>query len=79
MVTETYTLLVGLTEINKRSMKKEKIVLHESNLWRIAWETYKNSPDYYSAINAMMKVGMKQPYIDNILNSTFAAGYNSIR
>lgn len=60
-------------------MKKEKPVLIESNLWRIAWETYKNSPDYYSAMNAMMKMGMKQPYIDNILNLTFAAGYRAIR
>lgn len=60
-------------------MKKERPVNHQSNLWRIAWQTYKASGEYAGAVRAMVESGMKQPYIDNILFLAFAAGYHAIR
>jgi hypothetical protein len=38
---------------------------------------YKQSNDYLSSVKEMKAKGMKQPYIDNILESAFSAGFNS--
>ena len=38
---------------------------------------YLISNDHATAVKAMEKQGMKQPYIDNILSLAFMAGWNA--
>lgn len=40
-----------------------------------AWHSYKSNPNYYHAVNIMSENGMKQPYIDNILEDAFSLGW----
>ena len=42
-----------------------------------AWEAYKASPEHKRSEGAMLEKGMKQPYIDNILQSAFECGWNN--
>lgn len=42
-----------------------------------AWENYKMSNSYDKSVEQMIKHGMKQPYVDNILRLSFDAGWNA--
>lgn len=42
-----------------------------------AWNKYKASFDYSRAVYVLKSTGHIQPYIDNILEMSFAAGWNS--
>lgn len=41
-----------------------------------AWTAYKKSKDYERAVKAMSEKGIKQPYLDNILQGAFEAAWN---
>jgi len=45
--------------------------------YSIAWDKYFQSSEYYHSEQAMKKAGMKRPYINNILKSAFADGWNA--
>lgn len=42
-----------------------------------AWKEFKRTKEYKRGMEEMLKRGMIQPYISNILQTAFAAGYNS--
>lgn len=42
-----------------------------------AWEKYKLSIEHNRSEDAMSAMGLKQPYIDNILQSAFSCGWNA--
>lgn len=44
--------------------------------YQITWENYLSSTDYKRAEEAMIKKGIKQPYLNNILQGAFEAGWN---
>ena len=43
--------------------------------YRKAWLAFRETDDYQNACNEMFRKNMKQPYIDNILEVSFAAGW----
>lgn len=45
--------------------------------YSIAWNKYLMSNDYIHSQQEMAAKGIKQPYLNNILELTFQAGYNS--
>lgn len=45
--------------------------------YRKAWIEYKKTQDYKNCSDALKKVGVKQPYRDNILMNAFGAGWLS--
>lgn len=42
-----------------------------------AWNEFIESQEHTRCVNEMMKHGMKQPYIDNILRIAFDDGWNA--
>lgn len=47
-------------------------------LYSIAWKEYLKSKEYETSAAALAKKGVKQPYLNNILQSAFAAGWNAL-
>ena len=45
--------------------------------YKAAWQAFKAYPQYKKCVEAMQHMGMKQPYIDNILKEPFEFAYNS--
>ena len=42
-----------------------------------AWSDYKDTKEYKELVNFLKDKKMNQPYIDNIIQQVFTAGYNS--
>lgn len=43
--------------------------------YQLAWSQFKKESAYLKSENILLKRGMKQPYINNLLEAAFSSGY----
>jgi hypothetical protein len=65
----------GLTFIN--TGQDDPINVKFVTPYASAWSKYILSAEYKASVEEMIKHGMKQPYVNNILQESFSAGWNS--
>lgn len=62
---------------DKQEPIKVKRKYKTKSAYEKAWNKYKETKDYKNNIEAMGAKGILLPYCDNILQSTFSAGFHS--
>lgn len=67
-----------ICDIRSIEGKKKSVYINPEKInFNKYWLGFQKSSDYQNAIQAMIKSGLRFPYIDNILYISFMAGFNS--